>query len=94
MTDPAARFSPGDRVRVLARPCAGHVRTPAYAQGRGGVVVAWRGAFPDPEARAYGQPGTRRDLFTIEFPSADLWADGSSDLVRVDIYDHWLAAEG
>ncbi len=58
------------------------------------MVVAWRGEFPDPEARAYRQSGKRRNLFTVEFLSGDLWANGSSDLIRVDIYDHWLAAEG
>jgi nitrile hydratase subunit beta len=72
---------------------AGHARTPGYVQGRPGVVVAYRGIWPNPELLAY-----RLDdlagvaLFTVDFNLTDLWPDYAfnADRVAVDLYEHWL----
>ena len=80
------------RVRVRALMPPGHVRTPAYLRGRTGTIERPLGAFPNPEALAYGHPGEPRDLFRVRFRMGDLWADASypDDTLDVEIYAHWL----
>jgi nitrile hydratase len=105
MTTPAdtslnleARFRPGDRVHVAARPADGHCRTPWYLRGQRGIVTAVQGPFRDPEQLAYHRPGLPgRMLYKVRFRQRDLWsayAGDSDDHLEADIYEHWLAAEG
>ena len=50
----AARFAPGDSVRVADRNVEGHVRTPRYVRGKRGIVERICGAFRNPEQLARG----------------------------------------
>lgn len=92
-----AGFEPGDRVRVLSRDSAGHVRTPAYLRGRTGRVESVLGEFRNPEDLAYGGTGLpRKSLYKVGFPQRELW-DGyggpAKDMLYADIYEHWLERE-
>jgi nitrile hydratase len=92
----AARFGPGDRVRVLKSEPPGHVRTPWYCRGHVGVVERICGAFANPEELAYrrsGLPATT--LYRVRFRARDLWAgygDNPADTVDIELYEHWLIA--
>ena len=94
MSAPAARFKPGDRVRVRMADPPGHIRTPFYVRGKLGWVARCHGAFPNPEELAYGKSGLPpRPLYLVGFKQADLW-DGYTaspdDKLFVDIFEHWL----
>ena len=94
----AARFRPGDRVRVSARDHAGHCRTPSYLRGRIGRVERIAGTFRNPEELAYYRPGLPKlPLYVVRFRQADLWDDyrgAPNDTVAADIYEHWLEPAG
>lgn len=90
----AARYRPGDRVRVRAAYPPGHVRTPFYCRGHTGMVERLCGAFPNPEELAYNRPGLpAQPLYRVRFKSAELWADyrgRPDDAVEIEIFEHWL----
>ncbi|CAA9467675.1 MAG: Nitrile hydratase beta subunit [uncultured Rubrobacteraceae bacterium] len=96
----AARFRPGDAVRVPNVEKRGHVRTPRYVKGKQGRVTGILGEFPDPESLAYGGTGLpEKPLYRVAFRQADLWEGyegAADDTLHVDIYEHWLepAEEG
>jgi nitrile hydratase len=87
-------FSPGQIVRVAARDHHGHHRTPGYLKGRVGVVERVRGAFTDPETRAYGGDGLpRRGLCLVAFAQRELFPEhegAAGDRVYADVFEHWL----
>ncbi len=90
----AARFGPGDAVRVLDVSKEGHVRVPDYVKGKRGRVAGVLGEFKDPESLAYGGSGLPgKALYRVAFRQTDLWEgyEGSpNDELYVDIYEHWL----
>ena len=94
MSDPAPRFSPGERVRVHARHPPGHVRTPWYCRGKTGEIERVCGRFRNPEQLAYGQRDADREvLYRVRFPIRAIWPDeggGAGDCVEVEIYEPWL----
>ena len=88
------KYSPGDQVKVRAESHPGHHRTPWFIKGKTGRVSAARGAFHDPETRAYSGSGLpKQPLYTVEFDQTIVW-DGytgtSNDKLLIDIYQHWL----
>jgi len=100
----APRFTVGDRVRVLDLARAGHIRTPAYARGKCGVVERRCGAFGNPEELAYGRwDGALVPLYRVRFRLADVFpndaagapapGDADRDTVDVELYEHWLTPE-
>lgn len=90
----AARFKPGDRVKVRNAHPPGHIRTPFYCRGHVGVVERLCGAFPNPEELAYNRPGLPAvPLYRVRFASRDLWpdyAENPADVVEIEIFQHWL----
>ncbi len=90
----AARFAPGDRVRVRFADPPGHVRTPWYCRGQAGTIERLCGAFANPEELAYNRPGLpARPLYRVRFAAADLWPGyrgHPADAVEVEIFEHWL----
>ena len=90
----AARFRPGDAVRVPNVEKKGHVRTPRYVKGKRGHVTGVLGEFPDPESLAYGGAGLPEEpLYRVRFRQSDLWdhyEGPPGDTLHVDIYEHWL----
>ena len=98
MTDAVApRFSTGDRVAVRTAFPIGHVRTPYYIRGKPGVIERLCGVFPNPEELAYGRSGRpEQPLYRVRFRQRDVWPDYAgqpSDVVEVEIYQHWLEPE-
>lgn len=90
----AAKYRTGDRVRVRVANPSGHYRTPAYIQGKTGLVVALCGRFRNPESLGHGGTGLpEQPLYRVEFPQTEVWGrytGSSQDKVLVDIYEHWL----
>lgn len=90
----AAKFRPGDAVRIRVDSPPGHFRTPSYIQGKTGVVATLHGAFPNPESLAHGGDGLPKQfLYLVQFDQTQLWSQYPStlqDKVRIDIYEHWL----
>ncbi len=88
------RFAPGDRALVKTESRPGHHRTPAYVQGRKGVVAAVHGKFRNPESLAYGGDGLPEQfLYLVVFDQASLgktFIRFPADKVYADIYEHWL----
>lgn len=88
------RFKPGDRVRVRADSRPGHIRTPAYIQGKTGEVAGIHGAFRNPEGLAYGRDGLPKQfLYLVSFDQRDLWKayrGSPGDTLLMDIYEQWL----
>lgn len=89
------KFQPGDRVQVRRRERAGHHRTPAFIQGKRGIVEGIHGAFPNPESRAYGGDGLPAvPLYLVRFDQGEVWEgyEGSGDQILLDLYEPWLEA--
>jgi hypothetical protein len=90
----AARFKPGDKVRVRVGTPPGHFRTPAYIQGSTGVIEAMHGAFRNPESLAHGGDGLPKQfLYLVRFDQTCVWSQypgASRDKVLIDLYEHWL----
>lgn len=90
----AARFRPGDRVRVRRVDVPGHIRTPWYIRGHAGVVERLCGAYPNPEELAYARPGLpAQPLYRVRFLQSGVWPDytgNSADTIDIEIFQHWL----
>ncbi|MBS0366837.1 MAG: nitrile hydratase subunit beta [Proteobacteria bacterium] len=90
----AARFRPGDRVRVRCADVPGHIRTPWYIRGQSGVIERLCGAYPNPEELAYARSGVpAQPLYRVRFFQAQVWPDytgSSADSIDVEVYQHWL----
>ena len=88
------RFSAGDSVRVRRDYPPGHIRTPVYVRGKTGIIAKAFGEFRNPETLAIGRDGLpKKALYEVHFRQKDLWPDyqgGESDLLAVDLYEHWL----
>lgn len=93
----AARFKPGDRVKVKFEDRPGHLRTPWYIRGKSGWIERVYGEFLNPESLAFGRDGLpKKTLYLVAFYQTDVW-DGAAknrDKVLVDIYEHWLEPIG
>ena len=90
----AARFKPGDRVRVIEAYPPGHIRTPFYIRGHAGEIERLCGAFPNPEELAQMRDGLpAQPLYRVRFRQDRVWPDykGSpADVVEIEIFQHWL----
>jgi nitrile hydratase subunit beta len=88
------RFAPGDRVVVRRADPPGHLRTPWYIRGHGGVIERFCGTFPNPEELAYNRAGLpAQPLYRVRFRQAEVWPDyagAASDTLDIEIYQHWL----
>ena len=95
MSNPAANYRAGDRVRILDIGKPGHVRTPTYIRHKIGTIERFCGLFENPEDKAYGRwrlPPI--PLYRVRFRQDDIWPnyDGTpGDILEIEIYDHWLA---
>ena len=88
------KFRTGDLVRVRQEPPKGHVRTPAYIQGKVGRVDMAHGPYLNPESLAYGGAGLpAQPLYMVSFDQSKVWENyqgAADDKVYVDIFEHWL----
>eukprot|EP01012_Entosiphon_sulcatum_P009954 TRINITY_DN15745_c0_g1_i1.p1 TRINITY_DN15745_c0_g1~~TRINITY_DN15745_c0_g1_i1.p1 ORF type:complete len:418 (-),score=63.52 TRINITY_DN15745_c0_g1_i1:210-1439(-) len=94
----AARFSPGDRVRVRSEDLRSqwrkpHLRTPGYIFGKVGSVERVCGEFANPELAAFGEAGPPQPLYRVRFRQRHVWPQYPNplDTIDVEVYHHWLA---
>jgi nitrile hydratase subunit beta len=92
----APRFKIGERVKVMKAYPLGHIRTPYYIRGCTGEVERLCGMFANPEELAQMRSGEpKQPLYRVRFRQKDVWPDyrgPESDVVEVEIYQHWLDA--
>ena len=91
----STKFKPGAKVRVRVGSPPHHFRTPAYIQGKTGVVATVHGSFRNPETLAYGGDGLPKlPLYLVRFDQPEVWEEGYTsspkDTLFIDIYEHWL----
>jgi nitrile hydratase subunit beta len=91
-----ARFSLGDRVRVLELDKTGHIRTPYYIRHHLGEVIQCCGHFLNPEDLSVGSTaGPVIPLYRVRFRMNELWPGyerNPGDVLVIEIYDHWLSS--
>lgn len=87
-----ARFSLGDKVRVINKNPVGHTRSPRYTRGKVGTVVIDHGVFVTPDTAAHGQGEHPQHVYAVSFTAVELWGEGASpiDTIRVDLWDDYL----
>lgn len=85
-------FRPGDRVRTRQMNPMHHTRLPRYLRGHVGEIISCHGAhvFPDSNSRGLGEDP--RFLYTLRFRAADIWGNGSRDLIHADLWEPYLEA--
>ena len=89
-----ARFTVGDRVRVLPVSPAGHVRAPKFCRGHVGTVLHRAPKFSFPDTSAHGGERRKEHTYHVEFSAQALWPSegGANDSVVVDLWDSYLEA--
>ena len=82
----AYRFGLGERVRVKLDNPSGNPRTPAYARGHSGVIVARHGVIDNP----LDHRGRYPPLYSVLFTVRDVFGTATGDTLSVDIHEEWL----
>ena len=82
------RFRVGDRVQVKHMNPAGNPRTPAYVQGKGGVVTALHGSIVNP----LDHRGVYPPLCSVLFSVREVFGGASQDTLSVDVHEDWLSS--
>jgi nitrile hydratase beta subunit len=92
----AARFAPGDGVRVRRMRPAGHTRCPRYVRGAAGVVERVHLADRLPDLAVYGERPAPEPVYAVRFRSEDLWGQGREPpwTVSVDLWESYLEPAG
>lgn len=88
----AARFRPGQRVRVRRMRPAEHTRCPRYVRGALGVIERVHGDALLPDAIARGEEHEPEALYAVRFRSEDLFGSGDEPGFRVlvDLAESYL----
>lgn len=88
-----APFEVGDHVVVRDEFVSGHIRCPAYARGKEGVVLhrtTEKWPFPDAAGHA-DETAALQPTYHVQFKVRDLWSDSVDDgLVVVDLFESYL----
>ena len=86
-----AQFKSGDRVTVRTNIATGHHRTPAFVQGKTGVIETLHGTFRNPDQGAVAEP--QQPLYLVRVDQTHIWDQYdplSNDTILLDLYEHWL----
>lgn len=86
----AARFGPGQAVRMRADAVPHHTRLPGYVRGRRGVVERVHGVHVFADAHAQGLGEQPQWLYTVVFDGGELWGAEATPGLRVSV-DAWEA---
>lgn len=88
----AARFSPGDKVRVRERHPFGHTRCPWYVRGKRGVVERFEGNFAVPEIEAHAREQVPEATYGVRFDAHEVWGEAAepNSSIHVDLYERYL----
>jgi nitrile hydratase len=82
------RFGAGARVRARSVDPDGHTRVPRYARGHVGEVLEVRGTWQLPDQAVRGVV-RREPVYSVRFPAAELWGDGSHSVI-LDMWESYL----
>lgn len=82
----AHRFSVGELVRVRDDQPGGSPRTPGYARGKAGTVLALHGQISNPLDHRDRYP----PLCTVRFELQELTGRPARDYVTADLHEDWL----
>jgi nitrile hydratase len=80
-----ARFKPGDRVRTRNIHPTSHTRLPRYARGKTGVIELCHGCHMFPDSVATNRGDDPQWLYTVVFPSQELWGPDADPTLKVSI---------
>jgi len=88
----AARFEPGQRVRVKRMHPSGHTRCPRYVRGAIGLVEGVQGADRLPDRAVYGEEITPEPVYSVAFGSQELWgpSEEPASTVLLDLWESYL----
>ncbi|MCP5373764.1 MAG: nitrile hydratase subunit beta [Hyphomicrobiales bacterium] len=88
----AARFGPGDAVRVRNIHPEGHTRAPRYVRGRRGTIRADHGIHVFADGNAAGAGENPQHLYSVAFAAPELWGPDApaADEVFLDLWDSHL----
>jgi len=89
------RFQVGQAIRVRNLNPKQHLRLPAYAKKRIGVVDAHYGGFAHPRGKAHGEGEVPVHLYRVKFSAEELWgpdAESRRDAVYLDLCEDYLEA--
>ena len=86
----AGRFRIGDRVTVRSEPTAptDNPRTPSYAVGRTGTVIAVHGVVVNPTDHHLAYP----TMYSVRFAGSELFGPGATHAVIAEVHEEWLDA--
>jgi nitrile hydratase subunit beta len=87
-TNTAARFRPGDTVRVKTINPATHTRLPRYVRGHMGVIDRVLGCHVFPDSNALGAGENPQWLYTVRFSGGELWGPQGDPTTAVSV-DAW-----
>lgn len=86
-------FEVGDQVIVRDEYVSGHIRVPAYARGKKGVIVhrtTQKWPFPDAAGHAHTD-ALPQATYHVEFTTQELWGDAADKgHVIVDLFESYL----
>lgn len=87
----APTFSKGDAVRVKNIHPSGHTRCPRYIRKARGVIDAYRGLEPFPDATAHRQNEQQR-LYQVRFDGTEIWGPDADPTVSItlDLWEPYL----
>ena len=89
----APKFTTGQRVRIADRTPPVHHRVPSYAKGQVGIIERVCGMHGEPEKFIRGDGKPAQWLYRVTIPQTELWKpyDGTaSDILEIEIFEHWL----
>ena len=86
----AARFKAGDRVRTKNLHPPTHIRLPAYARDKVGVVDRDHGVFILPDAHARDGRKEPQHCYSVRFTAETLWGSSARDVVYLDLFEPYL----
>lgn len=86
------QFKVGQRVRARNMNPTGHTRLPRYARGKTGTITRDHGVYTFPDTNAHFQGENRQHVYSVRFPSRELWGEQASprDSVHLDLWDNYL----
>lgn len=92
--DTAAKFEPGDRVRITDERPDHHTRVPGYVAGAVGTIDRVHGVHVFPDTHAHDLGEQPEWLYTVVVDATQLWDDAApGHAVSIDAWESYLTAE-
>jgi nitrile hydratase len=88
-SDKKAKFSVGDRVRVIDSSPFGHTRKARYIRGKTGEIVMSHGQMVYPDSAGNDGPEDPQHVYTVRFDAKELWGDEAAEPNASVTFDVW-----